>query len=135
MTISEELINLYKIYNIEVKKYIKIIESHYDCEILDGAKQGIIPRIGQIGSMTFNFHGAGCKVIDNKICVNWDFPLYDGQVGLDPWKLWQFSKAYPYDHKYDMNLESIKEALMILESTGHVRKSHMRCSNQYIILI
>jgi hypothetical protein len=116
-------------YQNAVTQAIALVESHYGVDILEGFHAGIIPRTSMIGEAELTFHGIGCWVAKDNLWVDWDFPLRDGIVGIDPWKLYTFTQEMPEVYGEYSTIEPIQAAIQQLCAEGVMEKGGL--SNQY----
>jgi hypothetical protein len=130
--IIQSLPDVYDEYNNAVLHYISIIETYYGVEIAHGRREKLIPQKGCIGSIEFSFHGIGCRVIDGVLWVDWDFPIIEKKVGLDPWKLWGFTRDIPEKFGKFSSLEFLRDEIKLFEQKGLLGRG--TGSNQYIVL-
>ena len=128
----KDFLRVYNRYNRDINDYVSLLESHYDIPLLDGMKIGRIPREGRLNSIDFKFHGVGCRIIDEGLWLDWDFPIIDGRVGIDSWKLWLYTRNRAEEFGKYAELDNIRNDLLVLEAHGLVKKSEMVSSNQYV---
>jgi len=73
---------------------------------------------GKIGSYSFFYHGAGCRLEKDGIICEFDFlPENDFPIKFSSWKMYEFVKTNERWNKLDFSLEDVHTGLLKLVKT------------------
>ena len=79
-----------------------------------------MPASGELGNITYFFHGTGCTALIDGSQVEWDWDE-EGKISeFDVWKLWQTTRTHPQEFGKWSQVATIKEEAVALRSKGKI---------------
>jgi len=119
-----ELYELIVCYQGHVSKACRLLREKFrlcpDADLLQSWLDGQVPDRGwldQTQSISFRFHGIGCRVMFGQVCVDFDFLPGGRHDGFDTWRLFCFAETVPDFHKFG-DFDKLSAELDSLHETG-----------------
>lgn len=118
---SSDVLELIKRYVAAVDRAtheLRLQLGHSD--LLAAAKNGLVPRSGRLEGLRYTFHGVGCTVEFDDVCIDFDFGPRGRHGGFDAWRLSRFAAQ---DGESGAESDEIQRGLDELVASGFIVKS------------